>query len=182
MNAPQQIQVDDLVFEVLISAEELQNRIKAIAASISRDYAGKVPIMVGVLNGAALLLSDLIRYLDIDCEIDFIKTSSYGNQRVSSGEITMIKDFSADLHGRDIIIVEDIVDSGLSVQYLKRRIKNMKPASLKVVSLLTKKEAFKVDLTIDYVGFEIDNRFVIGYGLDYKQVKRNVNAIYQLVE
>ncbi|MCB0300016.1 MAG: hypoxanthine phosphoribosyltransferase, partial [Calditrichaeota bacterium] len=92
------------------------------------------------------------------------------------------KDFSADLHGRDIIIVEDIVDSGLSVQYLKRRIKNMKPASLKVVSLLTKKEAFKVDLTIDYVGFEIDNRFVIGYGLDYKQVKRNVNAIYQLVE
>ncbi|MCB0267535.1 MAG: hypoxanthine phosphoribosyltransferase [Calditrichia bacterium] len=182
MNAPQQIQVDDLVFEVLISAEELQNRIKAIAASISRDYAGKVPIMVGVLNGAALLLSDLIRYLDIDCEIDFIKISSYGNQRVSSGEITMIKDFSADLHGRDIIIVEDIVDSGLSVQYLKRRIKNMKPASLKVVSLLTKKEAFKVDLTIDYVGFEIDNRFVIGYGLDYKQVKRNVNAIYQLVE
>ncbi|MEZ4765846.1 MAG: hypoxanthine phosphoribosyltransferase, partial [Calditrichia bacterium] len=150
--------------------------------SISRDYAGKVPIMVGVLNGAALLLSDLIRYLDIDCEIDFIKISSYGNQRVSSGEITMIKDFSADLHGRDIIIVEDIVDSGLSVQYLKRRIKNMKPASLKVVSLLTKKEAFKVDLTIDYVGFEIDNRFVIGYGLDYKQVKRNVNAIYQLVE
>ncbi len=182
MNAPQQIQVDDLVFEVLISTEELQNRIKAIAAAISRDYAGKVPIMVGVLNGAALLLSDLIRYLDIDCEIDFIKISSYGNQRVSSGEITMIKDFSADLHGRDIIIVEDIVDSGLSVQYLKRRIKNMKPASLKVVSLLTKKEAFKVDLTIDYVGFEIDNRFVIGYGLDYKQVKRNVNAIYQLVE
>jgi hypoxanthine phosphoribosyltransferase len=94
----------------------------------------------------------------------------------------MIKDFSADLYNRDIIVVEDIVDSGLSVQYLIRRIQNMKPTSLKFVSLLVKKGTAKVDLTIDYTGFEIDNKFVIGYGLDYKQLKRNVNAIYQLVE
>jgi hypoxanthine phosphoribosyltransferase len=138
--------------------------------------------MVGVLNGGVLFMSDLIRKLSIDCEMDFIKISSYGNQRVSSGEITMIKDFSADLYNRDIIVVEDIVDSGLSVQYLIRRIQNMKPTSLKFVSLLVKKGTAKVDLTIDYTGFEIDNKFVIGYGLDYKQLKRNVNAIYQLVE
>jgi hypoxanthine phosphoribosyltransferase len=138
--------------------------------------------MVGVLNGGVLFMSDLIRNLSIDCEMDFIKISSYGNQRVSSGEITMIKDFSADLHNRDIIVVEDIVDSGLSVQYLMRRIQSMKPASLKFVSLLVKRGTAKVDLTIDYIGFEIENKFVIGYGLDYKQLKRNVNAIYQLVE
>ncbi len=182
MRAPEAIKIDNLEFEILISEQQLQERIRAIAEEISRDYQGRVPIMVGVLNGAVLFLADLIRYLSIDCEIDFIKISSYGNRRVSSGEITMIKDFSADLHGRDVIVVEDIVDSGLSVQYLRRRILNMKPTSLKIVSLLTKKGAAQVDLRLDYIGFEIENKFVIGYGLDYKQQKRNVNAIYQLVE
>ena len=182
MKSTETIQIEDLKFRVLIPEEEVQKRIKEIAAEISRDYEGKIPIMVGVLNGGVLFLADLIRNLSIDCEMDFIKISSYGNQRVSSGEITMIKDFSADLHGRDIIVVEDIVDSGLSVQYLKRRIQNMKPASLKFVSLLMKKGALKVDLKIEYTGFEIENKFVIGYGLDYKQLKRNVNAIYQLAE
>lgn len=182
MKPTEHVQIDDLKFRVLISEESIQKRVKEIAAEISRDYEGRVPIMVGVLNGGVLFLADLIRNLSIDCEMDFIKISSYGNQRVSSGEITMIKDFSADLHGRDIIVVEDIVDSGLSVQYLKRRIRNMKPASIKFVSLLTKKDSLKVDLAIEYIGFEIENKFVIGYGLDYKQLKRNVNAIYQLVE
>ena len=182
MNTPEVITVDELQFKVLLSEAEIQQRIKELGQQISRDYEGKVPIMVGVLNGAVLFLADLIRTLSIDCEIDFIKISSYGDARVSSGEITMIKDFSADLYGRDILVVEDIVDSGLSVKYLKRRIMNMKPASLKFVSLLVKKDAAKVDLFIDYVGFEIENKFVIGYGLDYKQQKRNVNAIYQLVE
>lgn len=182
MKLTEHVQIEELKFRVLISEEEIQKRVKEIAAEISRDYEGRVPIMVGVLNGGVLLLADLIRKLSIDCEMDFIKISSYGNQRVSSGEITMIKDFSADLHGRDILVVEDIVDSGLSVQYLKRRIQNMKPASIKFVSLLIKKSALKVDLAIEYTGFEIENKFVIGYGLDYKQLKRNVNAIYQLVE
>ncbi|MCB0258598.1 MAG: hypoxanthine phosphoribosyltransferase [Calditrichaeota bacterium] len=182
MKADQRLKIDELEFEVLIAEETVQQRIRELGEQISRDYAGKIPIMVGVLNGGVLFLADLIRSLSIDCEMDFIKISSYGNKRVSSGEITMIKDFSADLHGRDIIVIEDIVDSGLSVQYLKRRIRNMKPASLKFVSLLVKREAMTVDLTIDYVGFEIKNKFVIGYGLDYKQLKRNVNAIYQLAE
>ena len=162
MKADQRLKIDELEFEVLIAEETVQQRIRELGEQISRDYAGKIPIMVGVLNGGVLFLADLIRSLSIDCEMDFIKISSYGNKRVSSGEITMIKDFSADLHGRDIIVIEDIVDSGLSVQYLKRRIRNMKPASLKFVSLLVKREAMTVDLTIDYVGFEIKNKFVIG--------------------
>jgi hypoxanthine phosphoribosyltransferase len=182
MKPTELVKIEDMKFRVLISEEEIQNRVQYLAARISREYEGKVPIMVGVLNGGVLFMSDLIRNLSIDCEMDFIKISSYGNQRVSSGEITMIKDFSADLHNRDIIVVEDIVDSGLSVQYLMRRIQSMKPASLKFVSLLVKRGTAKVDLTIDYIGFEIENKFVIGYGLDYKQLKRNVNAIYQLVE
>lgn len=180
-NIPEIVEIDDLKFRVLISQDEVQDKIKELADEISEDYKGKVPILVGVLNGAILFLADLIRQLSIESEIDFIKISSYGDKRVSSGEITMIKDFSADLHGRDVIVVEDIVDSGLSIQYLRRRILNMKPASLKFVSLLVKTGVAKVDLTIDYTGFEIENKFVIGYGLDYKQQKRNLNAIYQLV-
>jgi len=176
------LELDGLKFKVLLSEEEIQRRIGELGEEISRDYEGKIPIFVGVLNGAVLFLADLIRNLKIDCEIDFIKISSYGNARVSSGEITMIKDFSADLHGRDIIVVEDIVDSGLSVNYLKRKINTLKPASLKFVSLLVKKGAAKVELDIDYVGFEIDNKFVIGYGLDYKQIKRNLKDIYQIIE
>jgi hypoxanthine phosphoribosyltransferase len=182
MNTPQIIEIDDLKFQVYLSEEQIQNRINELAREISNDYREKVPIFVGVLNGAFLFLGDLFTKLDIDAEVDFIKVSSYGDSRISSGAITMIKDFSADLHGRDVIVVEDIVDSGLSIQYLKRRINNMKPASLKFVSLLVKTEAAKVDLTIDYIGFEIENKFVVGYGLDYKQQKRNLKAIYQAKE
>ena len=119
---PKHLKIDQLEFEILISHRELDKRIAELAAEISHDYQGKVPIFVGVLNGAIIFLSDLIRKLGVECEIDFIKISSYGNKRVSSGAITMIKDFSADLHGRDIIVVEDIVDSGLSIAYLKKRI------------------------------------------------------------
>lgn len=176
------IKVDDLEFEILIGGKRLQDRIQELAAEISQDYKHKIPIFVGVLNGAILFMSDLIRKLTVDCEIDFIKISSYGDKRVSSGQITMIKDFSADLHGRDIIVVEDIVDSGLSVTYLKQRIESMKPASVKFVSLLVKKDCAVVPLKIDYTGFEIENKFVIGYGLDLAQKKRNLNAIYQIKE
>ncbi len=176
------IKVDDLEFEVLIDSERLQHRIRELAKEISKDYKGKTPIFVGVLNGAVLFLADLIRNLTIDCEIDFIKISSYGNERISSGQITMIKDFSADLHARDVVVVEDIVDSGRSVNYLKQRIESMKPASIKFVSLLVKRNCAVVPLHIDYVGFEIENKFVIGYGLDLAQKKRNLNAIYQIKE
>jgi hypoxanthine phosphoribosyltransferase len=181
INNPETVLIDDLKFKVLLSETDIRTRIKELADEISQDHYGKVPIFVGVLNGAILFLADLIRELSIESEIDFIKVSSYGDERISSGEITMIKDFSADLRGHDVIVVEDIVDSGLSIQYLKRRILNMKPASLKFVSLLVKTGVAKVDLTIDYIGFKIKNKFVIGYGLDYKQQKRNLRAIYQLV-
>ena len=176
------LQIDDLEFEILINEKVLQQKVKELAQQISKDYKRKVPIFVGVLNGAILFMSDLIRELSVECEIDFIKISSYGDKRVSSGQITMIKDFSADLHGRDIIVVEDIVDSGLSVRYLKKRIESMKPTSVKFVSLLVKKDCAVVPLKIDYVGFEIENKFVIGYGLDLAQQKRNLNAIYQVKE
>ncbi len=179
---PKNIIVDNLEFEMLISQRTIQDRIASLAVEISRDYEGKVPIFVGVLNGAILFLADLIRKLSVECEIDFIKISSYGDKRISSGQITMIKDFSADLHGRDIIVVEDIVDSGLSVSYLKKRIESMKPESQKFVSLLVKKDCAVVPLTVDYIGFEIENKFVIGYGLDLAQQKRNLNAIYQIKE
>lgn len=179
---PDKVKIDDLTFNVLISEEQIQNRVKEIADEISLDYEGKLPILVGVLNGAYLFMADLFRTLRIDSEVDFIKISSYGDARISSGEITMIKDFSADLYGRHVIVIEDIVDSGLSIHYLTRRIKKMKPASLKFVSLLVKKGVAKVDLAIDYIGFEIENKFVIGYGLDYKQKKRNLRAIYQLAD
>jgi len=179
---PKRLKIDQLEFEILISHRELDKRVAELAAEISRDYQGKVPILVGVLNGAIIFLADLIRKLGVECEIDFIKISSYGNKRVSSGAITMIKDFSADLHGRDIIVVEDIVDSGLSVAYLKKRIESMKPTSVRFVSLLVKKDCAVVPLNIDYIGFEIENKFVVGYGLDIAQQKRNLNAIYQVKE
>ncbi len=179
---PQELKIDDMNFEILISSVKLQKRVQEIADEISEEYEGKTPIFVGVLNGAVLFLADLIRKLSVECEMDFIKISSYGNERVSSGQITMIKDFSADLHGRDVIVVEDIVDSGLSVTYLKQRIESMKPASVKFVSLLVKKDCAVVPLKIDYIGYEIDNKFVIGYGLDLAQKKRNLNAIYQIKE
>lgn len=176
------LRIDNQEFEILIEPERLQRRVRELAQEISGDYAGKIPIFVGVLNGAFLFMADLIRQLSIDCEVDFIKISSYGNERVSSGEITMIKDFSADLHGRDVIVVEDIVDSGLSVNYLKNRIEDMKPASVKFVSLLVKNECAVVPLKIDYVGFKISDKFVIGYGLDLAQKKRDLSAIYQVKE
>ena len=171
--------LDELQFEKLLSEQEIRKRISELAKDISRDYANKTPIFVGVLNGAIIFMADLIRQLTIDCEIDFIKISSYGNKRISSGQITMIKDFSADLSSRDVIVVEDIVDSGLSVNYLKKRIESMKPESVKFVSLLVKRDGAVVPYDIEYVGFEIENKFVIGYGLDFAQKYRNLTDIYQ---
>jgi hypoxanthine phosphoribosyltransferase len=168
-------------FETLISETELHNRIKKLGKEISRDYEGLNPIMVGVLNGSFLFMADLIREIDTQCEVDFIKIASYHGDLNSSGEIHLIKDFSADLHGKHILLVEDIIDSGLSISYLKERVKKVQPASFKIVTLLWKKEATKVDLKVDYVGFEIPNKFVIGYGLDYKQKYRQLKEIYQLV-
>ena len=170
-------------FRVYLDSETLQERIAEMGAQISRDFEGKTPILIGVLNGAFMFLADLMRAIDIDCEVDFWKLSSYGARKVSSGQVHELKKVDADLHGRHVIIVEDIVDTGLSMQYVIDRIRTeYQPASLRVATLLHKHEATGVDVPLDYVGFRIPNLFVIGYGLDYGQLARNLADIYILDE
>jgi hypoxanthine phosphoribosyltransferase len=173
--------LNDDTFEPFITEAQIQERIKDLAAQINKDYAGKVPIFIGVLNGAFIFLSDLIREITVDCEIDFFKLSSYGDAKISSGQVHMLKDLNCQVKGRDIIIVEDIVDSGLSIAFIKKLIEKEQPASLKFVSLLLKKGLPKIDFPINYVGFEIPPEFVIGYGLDYAQKVRNLKHVYRLV-
>lgn len=165
-------------FELYIDQESIRKRVEEIGAAISRDYAGKTPIFIGVLNGSFMFLADLMRSVHIDCEVDFWKLSSYGAQKVSSGRVRELKKVDADLRGRHVIVVEDIVDTGLSIQYVVDRIQEYGPASLRVVTLLHKIEATESDVTLDYVGFQIPNKFVIGYGLDYGQLARNLPEIY----
>lgn len=177
-----QIVVGKEIFVPLLSEEKIQERIKELGAQISKDYIGKTPIFIGVLNGAFLFLGDLIKNITIDCEVDFFKLSSYGDEKISSGEVTLIKELNCDVNGRDIIIVEDIVDTGLSIKFMEEIIANYNPASTKVVSLLVKPNSLKYNVKIDYIGFNIPSEFVIGYGLDYAQKFRNLRSIYILSE
>jgi hypoxanthine phosphoribosyltransferase len=165
-------------FTPMITEEQIHQRLKELGEEMTERYAGQKPILIGVLNGGFVFLADLIRYINTDCEIDFIRISSYGDARESSGHIKVLKPLSADVKGRHVIIVEDIVDSGLSVQFLQKMFSAFDPASLEIVTLLRKKARLKVDLDIKYVGFDIEDKFVIGYGLDDRQVKRNLRAIY----
>lgn len=167
-------------FEVLISEERILRRVRELARRISADYRGKIPVFIGVLNGSFVFFADLIREVTIDCEVDFLKLSSYGDAKISSGAVRLLKDLNCQVEGRDIIIVEDIVDSGLSIEYIKRLILQHNPGSFRVVTLLLKPEAMKTDVSLDYVGFTIPKDFVIGYGLDYAQRERNLRAIYRL--
>jgi hypoxanthine phosphoribosyltransferase len=168
--------------EVLISPEELDRRVRELGSEISRDYAGKDLVMVGVLRGAVIFIADLLRSLEIPCEIDFMAVSSYGSSRDSSGVVRILKDLDDAITGRDVLIVEDIVDSGLTLNYLMRNLRARDPASLEVCSLLTKPERRRVDIPIRYVGFEIPNTFVVGYGLDYAQRYRNLDYVAELPE
>lgn len=177
-----QIVVGKEIFVPLLSEEKIQERIKELGAQISKDYIGKTPIFIGVLNGAFLFLGDLIKNITIDCEVDFFKLSSYGDEKISSGEVTLIKELNCNVNGRDIIIVEDIVDTGLSIKFMEEIIANYNPASTKVVSLLVKPNSLKYNVKIDYIGFNIPSEFVIGYGLDYAQKFRNLRSIYILSE
>jgi hypoxanthine phosphoribosyltransferase len=162
------------VGEVLVEREALAERVVELAAEISRDYEGQDLLLVGVLKGAVFFLSDLMRHLDRECEVDFMAVSSYGSSTDSSGVVRILKDLDVSIEGRDVLIVEDIVDSGLTLSYLMRTLRARDPATLEVCALLTKPERRKVDLPIRYVGFEIPNRFVIGYGLDYAERFRNL--------
>jgi hypoxanthine phosphoribosyltransferase len=174
---------DPAIGETLVAREDLQARIAELGEQISRDYDGKELILVGVLKGAVLFLADLMRHLDLPCEIDFMAVSSYGSQTDSSGVVRILKDLDASIKGRHVLIVEDIVDSGLTLQYLKRNLEARDPASLAVCALLTKPERLRADLEPpEYVGFEIPNRFAIGYGLDHAQKYRNLDFVAALAE
>ena len=168
------------VGEVLVSAEDLQRRVAELGAQISRDYAGKPLLLIGVLKGAVFFLSDLMRHVDIPVEIDFMAVASYGSATDSSGVVRILKDLDAAIEGRDVLIVEDIVDSGLTLQYLMRNLGSRNPRTLEVCALLVKPERRKVELPTKYVGFEIEDRFVVGYGLDYAERYRNLPFVAAL--
>jgi hypoxanthine phosphoribosyltransferase len=174
--------VDPAIGETLVSAEELQRRVRELSAEISRDYEGRDLVLIGVLKGAVLFLADLMRQLTVPCEVDFMAVSSYGSATDSSGVVRILKDLDAPIEGRDVLIVEDIIDSGLTLQYLVRNLRARAPGTLEVCALLTKPERRRVELPIRYVGFEIPNRYVVGYGLDYGQRYRNLSYVAVLNE
>jgi hypoxanthine phosphoribosyltransferase len=165
---------ESTVGEVLVSAEDLQRRVAELGEQITNDYAGRSLLLIGVLKGAVFFLSDLMRFIGVPVEVDFMAVASYGSATDSSGVVRILKDLDAAIEGRDVLIVEDIVDSGLTLQYLMRNLGSRNPSTLEVCALLTKPERRKVDLPTRYVGFEIPNRFVVGYGLDYAERHRNL--------
>jgi len=168
------------IFLPFITEEQIKTRVIEIGLEITNDYKEKIPVFIGVLNGASLFHSDLIRNVNLECELDFFKLSSYGDDKISSGTVRLVKDIGCDVSSRDIIIVEDIVDSGLSIKFIKEMMGKHSPASMKVVSLLVKPNSLRYDVKIDYIGFNIPNKFVIGYGLDYAQKYRNLRSIYAI--
>jgi hypoxanthine phosphoribosyltransferase len=168
--------------EILVQQDDLAHRVRELGAEISADYAGRDLFLVGVLKGAVFFLSDLMRNLEPECEVDFMAVASYGSSTDSSGVVRILKDLDASIEGRDVLIVEDIVDSGLTLSYLLRTLNARNPASLEVCALLTKPERRKVDLPIRYVGFEIPNRFAVGYGLDLAERYRNLSYVAALRE
>lgn len=181
INEPAQfVTVNNERFRVFITEEEIKTRVKELAEEINRNYAGKTPILIGVLNGSFIFFSDLVREITVDCEIDFFKLSSYGDAKISSGNVKLLKDLNCQVTERDIIIVEDIIDSGLSIDFIKNLISKQNPRSFSVVTLLYKRDCVKIDFKVDYIGFQIPNHFVIGYGLDYAQKARNLRSIYIL--
>jgi len=167
-------ELESAVSEVLIDDETLQRRVAELGEEVSADYAGRDLLLVGVLKGAVFFMSDLMRNLTIPCEIDFMAISSYGDSTDSSGVVRILKDLDINIDGRDVLVVEDIIDSGLTLSYLMRNLEAREPASLAVCALMTKPERREIDVPVRYVGFEIPNRFVIGYGLDFAERYRNL--------
>lgn len=179
---PEKVNINGEQFRIYLTQEEIQQRLKSLGNQISLDYKDKKPILIGVLNGAFVFLSDLMRYVTIPCEVDFLKLSSYGDEKVSSGNVTDLKNIDADIKDRHVILVEDIVDTGLSMNYLFKKLQQFEPASLSAATLLHKAEATHHEVELKYVGFKIANLFVLGYGLDYAQEGRNLGQIYILEE
>ena len=165
---------DAAVGEILVQPDDLSRRVRELGRQISADYRGRDLLLVGVLKGAVFFLSDLMRDIDVPCEVDFMAVASYGSSTDSSGVVRILKDLDVPLEGRHVLIVEDIIDSGLTLQYLLRNLGARDPASIEVCALLTKPDRRKVQLEPRYVGFEIANRFVVGYGLDHNERYRNL--------
>jgi len=181
-NKPDKVICNDDVFKPFISQGRIEQRIAEIGEEIDEKFKDKKPIFIGVLNGAFIFMADLMRHVTIPCEADFLKLSSYGDAKVSSGQVTQRKGIDAKIDSRHVILVEDIVDTGLSMKYLVDNLMQKNPASVSTVTLLHKKEATRHDVQLDFVGFEIPDRFVLGYGLDYAQEGRNLAQIYILDE
>jgi hypoxanthine phosphoribosyltransferase len=177
-----QTELEQGIAEVLIDEAALQARITELGEEISSDYAGKDLLLIGVLKGAVFFMADLMRTLTVPCEIDFMAISSYGAETDSSGVVRILKDLDIPLADRHVLVVEDIIDSGLTLSYLIRNLRAREPASLEVCALLTKPERREIEVPVRYVGFEIPNRFVVGYGLDYAERYRNLRYVGVLNE
>lgn len=165
------------VKEILIETEELQGRVRELGRVLSQDYAGREPHLIGVLKGAVIFLADLSRYMSIPVSFDFMAVSSYGTSTKTSGVVRILKDLDESIEDRDIIIVEDIIDSGLTLHYLYKNLSSRRPASLEICTLLDKPERREVEVPVKYCGFDIPDRFVVGYGLDFAQKYRNLPYI-----
>jgi hypoxanthine phosphoribosyltransferase len=170
--------MNEISREILFSRDDIQKRVKEIASQISKDYAGRELVVIGILKGAFIFMSDLVREISIPCKIDFARLASYGTSSESSGKVVMTKDIETSIKGRDILIVEDIVDTGLTLQYLVDWLKERNPHSLKICVFLNKRKRRKVSLEADYVGFTVDDGFVVGYGLDFDEQFRFFPDVY----
>lgn len=168
--------------EIMFSAEQIKNRINEMAKQIAQDYAGKRPLVIGVLKGAWIFVADLLRSLELPADVDFICASSYGSGTSTTGEVTLLKDITMDCRKRDILLVEDIIDSGVTLSLLKQMMIERKANSVNIVTLLSKPSRRKVDVEVKYVGFEIPDEFVVGYGMDYDERYRTLNFIGILKE
>src|SRR5919201_2147567 len=175
-----QAELEEAVGQVLIDEETLKARVAELGAEVSADYAGKDLLLIGVLKGAVFFMADFMRHLTVPCEVDFMAISSYGASTDSSGVVRILKDLDINIEGRDVLVVEDIIDSGLTLSYLMRNLESREPATLEVCALMTKPGRREIDVPVRYVGFEIPNRFVIGYGLDFAERYRNLPYVATL--
>jgi len=165
------------VKEVLITSKEIEDKVREIGARITEDYEGEKPLLIGILRGAVVIMSDLMRHIDLQCELDFMDISSYGTGTSSSGVVRILKDLEENITDRHVLIVEDIIDTGLTLSYLMRSLQARKPASLEICALLSKPSRRRADLDVRYLGFEVPDEFVVGYGLDYAGAYRNLPDI-----
>jgi len=177
-----QTELERAVGEILIDEETLSARIAELGTEVSADYQGRDLLLIGVLKGAVFFMADLMRHLTVQCEVDFMAISSYGASTDSSGIVRILKDLDINIEGRDVLVVEDIIDSGLTLSYLMRNLESREPASLEVCALMTKPARREIDVPVRYIGFEIPNRFVVGYGLDFGERYRNLPYVGVLNE